>query len=108
MRLQQRTLDRFLKHYGTKGMRWGHRKDRASKLSDSELRARVNRLNMEQQYSTLVAKEAKASEGAITKGARIAGGVVANSGKSAVSTVVTQHMTSYLTKKFPVVTGSSS
>lgn len=69
-----------LYHHGVKGMQWGVRKDVASsaskiaitgakalgepefstpvykkydKLTDEELRSRINRLNMEQQYSNL-------------------------------------------------------
>ena len=59
-----------LKHYGVLGMRWGRRsggsttssktkkaskenKKKASEMSDSELREKVNRLQMEQQYSKL-------------------------------------------------------
>lgn len=73
-------MNTYLAHYGTPGMRWGHRKaiftnassgsDSArrltssiekiakkkkdlSKLSDDELKKRVSRLNLEQQYRNL-------------------------------------------------------
>ena len=73
-------MNTYLAHYGTPGMRWGHRKaiftnassgsDSArrltssiekiakkkkdlSKLSDDELKKRVLRLNLEQQYRNL-------------------------------------------------------
>ena len=55
-------------HYGVLGMKWGRRKARTtstkksrkssrrediSKLSDAELRQRINRMQMEQQYNSL-------------------------------------------------------
>lgn len=65
-----------LTHYGVEGMKWGIRRSEAqlakargsktddiSKLSDDELRRRVNRLNMEQQYKKLTSS-ASTSKGA--------------------------------------------
>lgn len=71
--------DPYLSHFGVKGMKWGVRKDRkkvavssvkphddyskahssksVSEMSDSELRSRINRLQMEQQYSKLTTSE---------------------------------------------------
>lgn len=75
-----------LKHHGIKGMRWGVRrtpeqlghekngsqsggksgsptqnsedqKKRTQTMSDEELRSRINRLNMEEQYANLVARQ---------------------------------------------------
>ena len=65
-------MENNLYHYGIKGMRWGVRRteaqlkvgrkqskrtadidDPVKKMSDEELRRRVNRLQMEQQYSKL-------------------------------------------------------
>lgn len=71
-------MSRCLAHYGIKGMRWGvrrseaqlerargkkaethedytkaHSKKSVKEMSDSELRSRINRLQMEQQYSKL-------------------------------------------------------
>lgn len=53
-----------ISQYGVKGMKWGVRKDRkssstpsAKSLSDSELRNKVNRLQLEQQYTKLTAKQ---------------------------------------------------
>lgn len=66
------SLTDFLSHYGVKGMRWGVRKKpvrrdtstvsearnavrgkRLNQISDKELQAYINRLNMEQQFSRL-------------------------------------------------------
>lgn len=70
------TADDFLSHYGVKGMRWGKRSGggtavaerpasgdhkqvaklrakRPSEMSNEELRALTNRMNLEQQYSRL-------------------------------------------------------
>ena len=60
-----------LQHYGVKGMKWGVRRKRSSHddyqkahsrksvrdMSDAELRARNNRLQMEQQYAQLTRKK---------------------------------------------------
>ena len=52
------TLDlgeEFMEHYGVKGMHWGIRNDKEdlSSLSDADLRARVNRIKLEQEYSKI-------------------------------------------------------
>lgn len=57
-------INEFLEHHGIKGMRWGVRRSKSQlsragggksvkDMSDDELRAAVNRLNMEQQYTRL-------------------------------------------------------
>jgi len=49
----------FLVHYGKKGMRWGNRKGTSQRtyntkhLSNTELKAVINRMQLEQQYSSL-------------------------------------------------------
>lgn len=49
----------FLQHYGKKGMRWGSRKASGQrtydtkKLSNTELKAVINRMQLEQQYKNL-------------------------------------------------------
>jgi len=53
----------FVEHYGVKGMHWGIRKSRenVSDLSDDELRKRVDRLRLEQSYTSIKNGPAKAS-----------------------------------------------
>ena len=60
-----RDIDAYLEHYGVKGQQWGVRKIRktpaqkrakqAGHLSDAELKKRVDRLNLERNYSQLTA-----------------------------------------------------
>lgn len=65
------TAEEFLAHHGVKGMRWGVRKDRGSgghtggsggtskpkahELSDEDLKKAIDRMNLEQQYTKLLA-----------------------------------------------------
>ena len=61
------TLDlgeEFMEHYGVKGMHWGIRNDKEniSAISDEELRARVNRIRLETEYSR-AKKSASSSAG---------------------------------------------
>lgn len=93
--------DDFLAHFGIKGMKWGIRrspeqlgrksssksdagKEDVSKMSDQELRSRLNRLQMEQQYKQLSSnsissgkktaqKILKASSKVIVKGVTVVG-----------------------------------
>ncbi len=81
--------DIFLKHYGVAGMKWGVRRKRkgsarstAKKLSDTELKKRVNRLEMEKKYVTLTTQR---SQSTASKGASVVGSLVANAGKRAVA-----------------------
>jgi hypothetical protein len=57
-------VDEILEHHGTKGMKWGVRRSSSSrakktgpldanKLSDTELKSLINRMQMEQQYKQL-------------------------------------------------------
>lgn len=77
-------FDDILEHYGVPGMKWGKRKDRSaavstgtakksappkedvSKLSDAELRQRINRIQMEKQYSQLTAAEVNPGKKIVT------------------------------------------
>lgn len=84
--------DDFFEHYGIKGMRWGVRKDSGSsgrksgvsKLSNEELKSRVQRLNLEKQYSSLTRQNA----GSLEKGARAVQGILQSAGKQIVTTAL--------------------
>lgn len=92
-----------LAHYGVLGMKWGKRKGssgssiksskkskknpKASTLSDSELRQRINRLQMEKQYKQLTTKERSTSS-------KFVGDVVRESAKQTASSYVTKYMKS--------------
>jgi hypothetical protein len=66
----------------------------ARKLSDSELNARLKRLNMEKQYRDLVRKQNPPS--ALSRGSKKVNSILVNSGSQAV--------TKYLSKKiFPAI-----
>ena len=83
-----------LTHFGKLGMKWGIRRSsggavkvskrpKASTLSDTELRSRINRLQMEKQYNEL-------SSGKVAKGKRMATKIL--------GTAVTGLATAYVTK----------
>ena len=75
-----------LMHYGVKGMRWGVRKKRTyhedyqkahskksvKDMSDTELRERNNRLQMERQYAQMTKKK--------NVGAKVISGIIATAG----------------------------
>ncbi len=80
--------DNFLEHYGKKGMKWGVRKARGSgkkksaqqtakTLTNKELKKRVDRMNMEKQYTSLAKKDAAAS---MSTGQKIVNNVLSDFG----------------------------
>jgi hypothetical protein len=87
--------ENFFSHYGVKGMKWGIRKDRrktsgqrlakkAKGMSEENLRSSVKRMQLEQQYTSLVTKEKKANQTRISKGKDAVGKIMADAGKETV------------------------
>lgn len=82
-----------IRHYGVPGMKWGKRKSSASnkssnvkKLSDAELRSRINRIQMERQYSQLTRSEKD-------KGRKIVTDILASAAKQTASQYASKYMT---------------
>ena len=65
-------------------------REELSKLSDNELRTRLNRLNMEQQYSSL---KNKTNKTAITIAAGVVGGIIVNAAKESSKNFISRQMT---------------
>ena len=81
------SVDDYLAHYGVKGMKWGRRRNKTgghdyvgrqvkggtldkpdvSKLSDEELRARINRIKMETEYAQLTKRQPVKAEKFVKK-----------------------------------------
>lgn len=87
-------VEEFLAHFGVKGMKWGQRKarrgssDRTSfskspnRLSDSELKSRIQRMEAERKYNDL-------NKRTIGKGEALVSEILTNSGRRVATTVVT-------------------
>lgn len=70
-RTVEEVLEAVISHHGTKGMKWGIRKKRAArpafdkpairakKLSDSDLKVAIQRMQLEKQYTDLSKKSSR-------------------------------------------------
>lgn len=123
-----KTLDEYLAHFGVKGMKWGVRKDDSagsaqetssdvkraqaaaakvtkrggtSALDNSELQALVNRMNLEQQYSTLSSKTQTKSLGTkfLQGTGKFAGSIAREQAKNAANLVLKQQVKKALKAK---------
>lgn len=100
------TNDKFLEHFGVPGMKWGRTKGTSrttsrkkaakpkvkpktkpkKRLSDDQLRKKINRLQMEKQYKQLTKKERNI-------GAKIAKDIFTNAAKQTATAYVSKYMT---------------
>lgn len=106
--------NRQLYHHGIKGMKWGVRRfqrkdgsltaagkkraaqEEVKKMSDAELRNKINRLQMEQQYSKLTAKQ-------VSAGKKFVKGVLIG----AATGVATAYVSRYMNKGLDWVDGKA-
>lgn len=98
----------FIAHYGVKGQKWGVRRDRKrvtasttktnsstspKTMSDAQLKAVVNRMNMERNYQKLMAEQRLADRSSVEKGRDAVLSILQKSGQEAAKNFVTSQMT---------------
>ncbi len=91
----------FLEHYGVPGMKWGKSKGSSTssstskkststnpvkKLSDDDLRKKINRMQMEKQYKQLTSKEKSSGQKFVTD-------IITNAAKQTATSYVSKHLT---------------
>ena len=98
--------DIYLEHFGIKGMKWGIRRYQnkdgsltpagkrryskpVSEMSDQELRAAINRLQMEKQYDKL-------TETQVNKGRKIVSNILLNTATQTASNYISKFLTRQL------------
>lgn len=99
----QLVWEKFVAHYGVKGMRWGVSKEDSSsssksisEMSTKELQERVNRLNLERNYSRLIAEQSSSRSSSLNQGSRFVQQVLSNSAKQVATAFVVGQMNNVL------------
>lgn len=114
--MEVQEVDDFFEHFGVKGMRWGIRRNRnntttrqslrpkkeqtdLSKMSDAELRTRINRIQMERQYRELTSPKGHKVQ---TEGQKYVKRILIDTAMNAVAEIVKEQY-----KKQMVNTGAA-
>lgn len=120
MRYQGQTLDDVLAHFGVKGMRWGVRRSKqqissddhnnaraaaakvrkhgTKSLSNKELKDLIDRMSLEKQYKNL--RPPSVGHRILGGGARFAGRVLAEVGRTQASRVANEHAARQMARAF--------
>lgn len=99
---RQNPTEKFMAHYGAKGMKWGIRKDRrtggqkltakAKGMSDDDLKTTIKRMQLERQYSDLVSKENQANQTRVSRGKRAVEKAVKDAGQEQLKNVISSSL----------------